>query len=174
MPLEGVPDCCSGARRRRQPRRHGYGGLEGRPGACHAGATASPSHGSSPSERLPTAGSHRSRTAHIGRVRRCLWKACRTVAQALEDEGNRDATDTEVSKGAQERATPEPQPHQAAGAAQVSVFPPLAHASHRARRAGVLLRRSRTKATVTPRIRRAPRSVPRRSHSLTKPREQPE
>ena len=45
-------------------------------------------------------------------VRRCLWKACRSVAQALEHKGNRHVT--------------------------------------------------------------GPRSVPRRSHSLTKPREQPE
>ena len=40
-------------------------------------------------------------------------KACRSVAQALEHEGIRDATGTEVSVSAQERAMPEPQPHQA-------------------------------------------------------------
>ena len=57
--------------------------------------------------------------AHIGLAQlkwRCLWKACRSVAQALEHDGNRDATGTEVSGGAQERAMPEPQPHQATGA----------------------------------------------------------
>ena len=54
--------------------------------------------------------------AHIGLARltcRCLLKACRSVAQALEHEGIRDATGTEVSVSAQERAMPEPQPHQA-------------------------------------------------------------
>ena len=42
-----------------------------------------------------------------------LWNACRSVAQAREHEGNRDVTGTEVSEGAQERAMPAPQPHQA-------------------------------------------------------------
>ena len=36
MPLEGMPECCSGARARREPRRHWYGGLGWRPGACCA------------------------------------------------------------------------------------------------------------------------------------------
>ena len=35
------------------------------------------------------------------------------VAQALEHEGNRDATGTEVLEGAQERVMPEPHSHQA-------------------------------------------------------------
>ena len=39
-----------------------------------------------------------------------MWRG---VAEALEHEGNRDATGTAVSEGAQERAMPEPQPHQA-------------------------------------------------------------
>ena len=59
-----------------------------------------PSRVSSRSERLPTAGSHRPRTAQIGHAWRYVWKACRSVAQALEHDGNRDAPGTEVSKGA--------------------------------------------------------------------------
>ena len=117
MPLEGLPDCCSGARARREPRRHWYGGVVGLPGACHAGTTASPSHVSSRSERHHTAGSHRPRTAEVERG---------------------DASET---------------------------------------RAGVLLRRSSTKETARPLVRRsqgAPRSVPWRSHTLTKPRVQSE
>ena len=69
----------------------------------------SPSHVSGRSERLPTAGSHRPRTAQIDLAWRCVWKACRSVDQGLEHDGIRDATGTEVSESAQERAIPEPQ-----------------------------------------------------------------
>ena len=79
MALEGVSQCCSGARARRDTRCHWYGGLRRRLGACRAGATASPSHVTS--ERLPTAGSHRPCTAQIERCSgararrepRCHW-----------------------------------------------------------------------------------------------------
>ena len=59
----GVPVCCSGAQARRQPQRHWYSRTEvsvlgGRPGACHAGATASRNHVGSRSERLLTASSN--------------------------------------------------------------------------------------------------------------------
>ena len=57
-------------------------------------------------------------------------KACRSVAQALEHEGTRDATDTEVVGDHQKRATPEQQPRQATYAVGVSVLPPLAHCGH--------------------------------------------
>ena len=81
---------------------------------------------------------------------------------------------------------PEPQSHHATWAVGVSVSPPLAHiglaplkssvrGDASGRRAGVLLRRSSTKGTATPLVRRcqgAPTSVPCRSRSLTKPREQ--
>ena len=80
---------------------------------------------------------------------------------------------------------PEPQPHQATSAVGVSAFPPSAHIGLTSSvrgdasggRAGVLLRRSSTNGTATPlvrRSRRVPRSVPCRSHSLTKPCEQSE
>ena len=54
-PVEGVPELCSCARARREPRCHWYGGLRGRPGACHAGATVSQTHVSTRSERLSIA-----------------------------------------------------------------------------------------------------------------------
>ena len=83
---------------------------------------------------------------------------------------------------------PEPQPHQATSAVGVSALSPSAHiglarltssvrGDASGRRAGVLLRRSSTNGTAAPlvrRSRRAPRSVPCRSHSLTKPRQQSE
>ena len=68
--------------------------------------------------------------AHIGLARltcRCLLKACRSVAQALEHEGIRDATGTEVVGHYQERAMPQPQPRQSTYTVGVSVLPPLAH-----------------------------------------------
>ena len=55
----------------------------------------------------PTARSHRPRTA----ARRCLWNACRSVAQALEHKRNCNSTGTDVLKDAQERVMLEPQPH---------------------------------------------------------------
>ena len=63
---------------------------------------------------------------------RCLWMACRSIAQALEHDGKREASGTEASAGAQERAVPEPQPHQAKRAVGVSVAPPLAPIVYRA------------------------------------------
>ena len=68
MALEGVPECCSGARARRERRRSWYGGGSTPLGACHAKATASASHVGAPNERDPTAGSD---TASHG--------SCRTV-----------------------------------------------------------------------------------------------
>ena len=51
--------------------------------------------------------------AHIGLARlfehegwRCLWKACRSVAQALDHKRNCDATGTVVSVSAQEPREP--------------------------------------------------------------------
>ena len=173
-PLEG-----SGARARRKPRHHWHGGLRGRPIARHAGAADSLSHVSSRSECQPTAGSHRPCTDRMN--------ACRSVAKALEHEGNRGATGTEIAAGAMERVIPKPQPHQATSAAGVSVVPSLAHiglARLKSRvhgdgsgtRAEVLLRRSSTRGTAAPLVRssrQAPWSVTCRSLSLTKPREQP-
>ena len=78
--LEGMLECCSGARSRRERRCHWCGSLRGRPGACHAGATASPSHVASWSELLTTAGSHRPRTAQIGRAWRPLLSLLRAAA----------------------------------------------------------------------------------------------
>ena len=112
--------------------------------------------------------------AQITRAWGWLVKPCRSDAQALEHEGNRDATGAEVSLGVQERAMPEPQPQQAKRAVGASVFPPLAHiglarlksGDASGRRAGVLLRRSSTKGTATPVVRRsggAPWSVQCRS-----------
>ena len=74
------------------------------------------------------------RSAHVAVALtwRCLWMACWSIAQAFEHDGKRDASGTEVSAGAQERAMPEPQPHQATRAVGVSVVPPLAHIAYRA------------------------------------------
>ena len=44
MPLEGVPECCSAARARRERRRHWYGRRGGPPRACHAKAASPPSN----------------------------------------------------------------------------------------------------------------------------------
>ena len=111
---------------------------------------------------------------------------CQHRGYALPSEASLpDATGTEVSGGAQERAMPEPQPRQAKCAlgARPRVFPPLAHARpctrlHACgRRAGALLMRSSTKGTEMPLVRRtqgAPRSVSCRSHSLEKPSAQSE
>ena len=54
-------------------------------------------------------------------------RARRSFAQGLEHEGARDATGTEVSGDAQERAMPTPQPRQAMCALGMSVFPSLAN-----------------------------------------------
>ena len=61
-------------------------------------------------------------TAQIERAWKCLWKACRSVAQALTHEENRDITGTEGLEDAQECAMPKPQPHQATRAVGVSVI----------------------------------------------------
>ena len=60
-----------------------------------------------PSERLPMP-LHRSHTLSW-----CTPFSKYDNTQALEHEGTRDATGTEVSEGAQERVMAEPQPHQA-------------------------------------------------------------
>ena len=74
---------------------------------------------------------------------------------------------------------PELQSHQATTAVGMSVFPPLAHIGLARLKCGgsarVLLMRSSTIGTPTPlvwRPRKAPRSVPCRSYSLTKPQQQ--
>ena len=56
-----------------------------------------------------------------------LVKACRSVAQALDHEGKRDAAGTQRPSGRWERAAPKPQPHQVTWALRVSVCPCLAH-----------------------------------------------
>ena len=128
MAPEGVPQCCSGARARRGRQRHWCVVHAGRPGACHAKAAASPSHGSSRSgtDHCPIAGSPwGSQGSH--RAWRWLLKACRSVAQALEREGEGSATGAWYMQDAQERAMPKPQPHQATGAAGATVAPSPAH-----------------------------------------------
>ena len=105
---------------------------------------------------LPTAGSHRPRTAQIESV----WKACRSVAQALEHEGKGDTTGAEVVAHSQERAMPMPQPQHATWVPRVSIppsvalpQPPTAQIGRACRRAGVLLRRSSTKGKAAPLVR---------------------
>ena len=83
MAVEGVPECCSGARAQWETRRRWYLVRGRASGACHASATSSPRHGRAQSERAPIACSPRPRTAQIGRVRVEIWllKACRNVAR---------------------------------------------------------------------------------------------
>ena len=54
MPLEGVSECCSGARARRERRRHWYGRRRAPPGACHAKAASPPSQVGTPAEHPPS------------------------------------------------------------------------------------------------------------------------
>ena len=50
MALDGVPECCLGARARRERQRDWYGRRGIPPGACHAKAASSASHVGTPSE----------------------------------------------------------------------------------------------------------------------------
>ena len=118
MPLEGVPEGCSGARARRARRRHWYAGRRGPLGVCHVKASSPPSNVATPCEHPPISCSP---TASHGRVWRCLLRACRSVAQALEHEGKGDATGTEGVGNPQERAMPTPHRRQASWAPRVSV-----------------------------------------------------
>ena len=93
MPLEGVPEGCSGARARRERRRHWYAGRTRPLGARHAKASSPPSNVATPCEHPPISCSP---TASHGRVWRCLLRACRRVAQALEHEGEGGATGKQV------------------------------------------------------------------------------
>ena len=52
--LEGVSECCSGARARRERRRHWYGRRRAPPGACHAKAASPPSQVGTPAEHPPS------------------------------------------------------------------------------------------------------------------------
>ena len=56
-----------------------------------------------------------------------LLKVCGSVAQAREHEGNDSATGMADVRDPQERAMPQPQPHQATRAVRVSVPPLPAH-----------------------------------------------
>ena len=105
-----MPECCSGAPARWGGRRHCYRCGRAPPGARHAKATPALSHTSAPSERGPPLAHNRPYTAQIGRVRRWLLGACRSVAQALEHEGKGDATGTEVVAHPQKRTMPKPHP----------------------------------------------------------------
>ena len=58
----------------------------------------------------PSLAHNRPHTPQIGRARRWLLRAYRSVAQALEHEGKDDATGTEVVAHPQERAMPKPHP----------------------------------------------------------------
>ena len=99
MPLEGVPEECSGARARRGRRRHWYGGRRGPPGACHADASLPPSNVGTPSERSPIGprgGAHRMgmgseggrNKVHLGRATRAadpaVWPASPTRWTSLD------------------------------------------------------------------------------------------
>ena len=75
----------------------------------------------------PPLAHNRPHTAQIGRARRWLLKACGSVAQALDHEGNGDATSTQVVAHPQDRAMPKPQPQQDKWAPQVTIPPSLAH-----------------------------------------------
>ena len=68
---------------------------------------------------------------------RCLLRACRSVAQALDHEGKGDATGTQVIGHPQERAMPKPHRRQAAWTPRVSAPPSVALASHGSNRACV-------------------------------------
>ena len=69
VPLEGVPECCSGARARRKRWCRWYGRRRAPPGACHVKATSPPSHVGTQSEHPPIACSH---TASHGSNRACM------------------------------------------------------------------------------------------------------
>ena len=66
------------------------------------------------------------RTAQIGRARRWLLEACRSVAQALAHGGEGDAIGTEMVAHFWERAMPKPQPQRATWAHRMSVPPSVA------------------------------------------------
>jgi hypothetical protein len=76
MPLEGVPECRSGARSRKGKRHHWFGGRSRPPGAYSAKATAPPSYVQVPSERFAFKCSPQLHAAQVGRAWRCLLKAC--------------------------------------------------------------------------------------------------
>jgi hypothetical protein len=103
MPLEGVPECCSGARSRKDKRHHWFGGRGRPPGACCAKATASVRHVQVPSERLAFTCSPRLHAAQVGHL-----KACRSVALALDHERARDTTGSAAVADHLERAVPKP------------------------------------------------------------------
>ena len=60
-------------------------------------------------------------TAQIGRAWRCLLRACRSVAQALEHDGNDGATGKEGMGHLQERAMPKPHRCRSTWAPRVSI-----------------------------------------------------
>ena len=115
-------------------------------------------------------------TAQIGRAWRCFSRACRSVAQALEHEGNGDAAGTEGVGNPQERAMPKPRRRQATNVGAPSEHPPIdcsptaSHGSNRPCAWRCLLEACRSVAqalehednsTATGRrSSRAPRSVP--------------
>ena len=85
-------------------------------------ASASASSVGAPSDHLPIACS----PAAIGRARRWLSKSCRSVAQALEDEGEGSSDGMKVMAHPQDRIMPTPQPQQAAWAPRVTIHPSFA------------------------------------------------
>jgi hypothetical protein len=104
MPLEGVSECCSGARSREDKQRCWHGGRSGPPGACSAEATAPQSPLQVPSERVRIGCSPLLRTAQVGRAWRCLLKACSgaRLERASSTAGSAAAVDC------QESAVPKP------------------------------------------------------------------
>ena len=73
----------------------------------------------------------------LGRARRRLLQACRSVAQALEHRGKGGATGTEAVAHPRERAMPKSQPQQATWAHRQSVLPLLALAQPRTAQEGL-------------------------------------
>ena len=118
---------CSGARSRKGKQHHWFGGRGGPPGECCAKATASVRRVQVPSERLAFTCSPRLHAAQVGRAWRCLLKACRSVALALDHERASDTTGSAAVVDYLECAMPEPQRFRAACKLGANVFSSAAH-----------------------------------------------
>ena len=115
-PLEGVPQCCSGARARWERRHRWYGGRRELPGACHAKASSPPSNVGPSVSIPPSIALPRRKAAVCGMPLEGVLECC-SGARARGD----GTTGKEGVGNSQERAMPQPHCRQATWAPQVSV-----------------------------------------------------